>query len=73
MLISFPEALKVADPVTLLRDEKNAVEQRLAAIKNAITTLVGGEKEKRVKRDMSAATKRKLSIAAKAHWAKAKK
>lgn len=67
-----------ADLIGMLREEKKAVQKRLSALEQAIEAL-GGEVAKDVKRavkqgkKMSAATKRKLSLAAKARWAKIKK
>ena len=65
----------MADVVAILREEEKALEKRLYALQAAIEALEGGVTKavKRSKGKMSAATKRKLSIAAKARWAKVKK
>jgi hypothetical protein len=68
----------VADLVGLLNDERKLLQKRLSSLEQAIEAL-GGEVAKDVKqavkqgKKMSAATKRKLSLAAKARWAKIKK
>jgi hypothetical protein len=65
----------MADVVAILKAEEKALEKRLYALQSAIEALEGGDKKEpsRGKRTMSAATKRKLSLAAKARWAKVKK
>jgi hypothetical protein len=68
----------MADVVGILKEEKKVLQKRLSALEQAIGVL-GGEVAKTVKQavksgnKMSAATKKKLSIAAKARWAKIKK
>jgi vacuolar-type H+-ATPase subunit D/Vma8 len=68
----------VTDVVKVLNDERKLLQKRLSSLEQAIEAL-GGEVAKDVKRavkqgkKMSAATKRKLSLAAKARWAKIKK
>ena len=66
----------MVDLVGLLKEEETALEKRLYALQSAIEALEGGVAKtvkRAVKRAMSAATKRKLSIVAKARWAKIKK
>ena len=66
----------MADLIGMLREEEKALERRLYAVQRAIEALedgVGKTVKRTVKRAMSAATKRKLSLAAKARWAKIKK
>ena len=68
----------MADVVGLLKEEKKMLQKRLGALDKALEALVGdvaGDFKKAVKRGkkMSAATKKKLSVAAKARWAALKK
>jgi hypothetical protein len=68
----------MADVVGLLREEKKMLQKRLGALDKAIEALVGDvadDVKKTVKKGkkMSAATKLKLSKAAKARWAALKK
>jgi len=68
----------MADVVAILKEEEKALEKRLYALQSAIEALEGGvakDVKRAVKRgkEMSAATKAKLSKAAKARWAKIKK
>lgn len=64
----------MADVMKLLKNERDALKKRLRSLESAIEALAGDVK-KTVKRSkkMSAATKKKLSTAAKARWAKIKK
>ena len=68
----------MADLVGLLNDERKLLQKRLSSLEQAIEAL-GGEVAKDVKhavkqgKKMSAATKRKLSLAAKKRWAAIKK
>ena len=64
----------MADVVGLLKEEKKVLQKRLSALEVAISALAGDVK-KTLKRGqkMSEATKKKLSQAAKARWAKIKK
>jgi len=68
----------MADLVGLLKEEQKALQKRLGAVEQAIEAL-GGEVAKDLKhavkqgKKMSAATKAKLSKAAKARWAAVKK
>ena len=68
----------MTDVVKVLNDERKLLQKRLSSLEQAIEVL-GGEVAKDVKRavkqvkKMSAATKKKLSVAAKARWAKIKK
>lgn len=63
----------MADVVGILRKEKQVLQKRLSALERAIGAL-SGDVAKTVKRSkkMSAATRRKPSLAAKARWAKVK-
>jgi hypothetical protein len=61
----------MADVVKVLQVERSLLQKRLSALDAAIAALSGGEAAG--KKPMSAATKRKLSLAAKARWAKIKK
>jgi hypothetical protein len=66
----------MADVVKVLQAERSLLQKRLSALDAAITVLSGGEAtggKATGKKPMSAATKRKLSLAAKARWAKVKK
>jgi hypothetical protein len=64
----------MADVMKVLRDERDALKKRLNALENAMGALAGDvEKTVNRGRKMSAATKAKLSKAAKARWAKIKK
>jgi hypothetical protein len=68
----------MADLVGLLNDERKLLQKRLSSLEQAIEAL-GGEVAMDVKqavkrgKKMSAATKRKLSLAAKKRWAAIKK
>jgi hypothetical protein len=64
----------MADVMKVLRDERDALKKRLNALENAMGAFAGDVDEtvNRGKK-MSAATKAKLSKAAKARWAKIKK
>lgn len=68
----------MTDVVKVLNDERKLLQKRLSSLEQAIEAL-GGEVAKDVKRavkrgkKMSAATKRKLSLAAKKRWAAIKK
>lgn len=65
----------MADLVGLLKEEEKVLEKRLYALQQAIEALEDGIKKvpARGKGKMSAATRKKLSIAAKARWTKVKK
>ena len=66
----------MVDVVKVLQEERSLLQKRLSALDAAITALSGGETtegESNGRKPMSAATKRKLSLAAKARWAKVKK
>jgi len=76
----------MVDVVKVLQEERSLLQKRLSALDAAITALSAGEAtggeatggeaaggEATGKKPMSAATKRKLSLAAKARWAKVKK
>jgi hypothetical protein len=65
----------MADVVGILKEEKKLLQKRLSAVEKAIEALDGGVSKtpSRGNKPMSAATKRKLSLAAKARWAKVKK
>jgi hypothetical protein len=66
----------MVDVVKVLQAERSLLQKRLSALDAAITVLSGGEAtgaESNGRKPMSAATKRKLSLAAKARWAKVKK
>lgn len=68
----------MTDVVKVLNDERKLLQKRLSSLEQAIEAL-GGEVAKDVKqavkqgKKMSVATKKKLSLAAKARWAKLKK
>jgi hypothetical protein len=64
----------MADLVAMLQKEKKVLQSRLESLEHAIKGL-GGDAQRGIKKakKMSAATKRKLSVAAKARWAKIKK
>jgi hypothetical protein len=61
----------MTDVVKVLQTERSLLKKRLSALDAAIAALSG--EEAAGKKPMSAATKRKLSLAAKARWAKVKK
>lgn len=65
----------MADAISVLKDELQQAEERVAALRSAIETLGGGKSGGgwKGRRRMSAATRAKISAAAKARWAKAKK
>ena len=66
----------MVDVVKVLQEERSLLQKRLSALDAAITALSGGETtggEANGRKPMSAATKRKLSLAAKARWANVKK
>jgi hypothetical protein len=65
----------MADVVKVLQEERSLLQKRLSALDAAIRALSGGEATGGTangRKPMSAATKRKLSLAAKARWAKVK-
>jgi hypothetical protein len=70
----------MADVVKVLQEERSLLQKRLSALDAAIRALSGGEATggeapggtANGRKPMSAATKRKLSLAAKARWAKVK-
>jgi hypothetical protein len=67
-----PGGTTMSDLVTMLKKERDVLKKRVESLEHAISGL-GGDTVKAVKKGMSAATKAKLSIAAKKRWAKVKK
>ena len=63
----------MANLVGMLKAEKKVLQKRLESLEHAIKGL-GGEAQRGIKKakKMSAATKRKLSLAAKERWKKVK-
>ena len=62
----------MSDVVGLLKEEEKALERRLYAVQRAIEALEDGVKVQG-KHTMSAAARKKISLAQKARWAKVKK
>jgi hypothetical protein len=61
------------DILKALKDKRNALQQQVDTINAAIKILGGGIAGNPKKRTVSAAAKRKMSLAAKKRWAEKKK
>jgi hypothetical protein len=58
------------DVLKILKSERDTLRKRLTALEHAIVSLAGGAKKavKRARKTMSAAARKKISIAQKKRW-----